>query len=341
MIKIIYIGSFLSKKVGSKDIIEKIKTDLERDSISIRLFSSFSNRFFRFVEILLAIIFSKERIVIFDVFSGKAFIITWIGSSLALVLNKKIVFILHGGALPDFTVRHMRLVTRVMKRAHYIQTPSQYLKEYFTNLGFSINYVPNPIELDRFPYKQPNTNERNLLWVRAFNHIYNPEIAVNILFEIRKKYPDARLTMIGPDKGELNITLSKIEKLNLGEAIQITGPIANENLSHYYQNHSVYINTTSYESFGLSLLEAASSGIPIVSIAVGEIPYMWTDHENILMLENLDPTAYAKLVYELWENKDLALKLSSNARKKAETFAWELIKPQWIEMLKKVSGKEI
>ena len=145
--------------------------------------------------------------------------------------------------------------------------------------------MPNSIDLEKFPFKRDTVKKHSLLWVRAFTNIYNPEIPVRILHELRKLFPDVYLTMVGPDKGTLREVEALINRLDLEDHINITGPIPNEELRKYYQSHSVYLNTTSFESFGVAVLEAASCGMPIVSNSVGEIPLIWEDGKNILLVE--------------------------------------------------------
>ena len=91
----------------------------------------------------------------------------------------------------------------------------------------------------------------------------------------------------------------QILNLNLSNNIKILGPISNKKLSYYYQRHNVFINTTSYESFGTALIEAASCGIPIVSTNVGEIPLNWTNEKDILLVENFSEI---ELKIKMWFN---------------------------------------
>jgi glycosyltransferase involved in cell wall biosynthesis len=72
------------------------------------------------------------------------------------------------------------------------------------------------------------------------------------------------------------------------EKITFTGPINNTELPAYYSSHSVFLNTTSYESFGMAVLEAAACGIPTVSTPVGEIPLLWKAGEEIMLTDVLN-----------------------------------------------------
>jgi glycosyltransferase involved in cell wall biosynthesis len=173
----------------------------------------------------------------------------------------------------------------------------------------------------------------NLLWVRSFSTIYNPDLAIKILNEVRKKYSNCTLTMIGPDNGLLLETKKNAKELNLIEYIDFLGPIKNEELYHYYQNHSVYINTTSYESFGVALIEAASCGIPIVSSNVGEIPFLWNHEIDMLIVNDFNAKNFAVEIFKIIENEEFAMKMTENARAKSEKFNWDNINPQWQKLL--------
>ncbi len=241
---------------------------------------------------------------------------------------------LHGGMLPEFSQGKPTLVLGTLRRAHLIQTPSHYLKSFFeANYGMEIKYVPNPIDLERFEFRttwQINRMAPKLLWVRAFNDIYRPELAVKVLSKLRQKYAGATLTMIGPDKGTLDSTLDIALSLGITDAIYILGPVKNEELSSYYKSHDVLINTTRYESFGISLVEAALCGIAIVSTSVGEIPSLWKHGEEIALVEKPEEELFLKEILSLIENpKETKIRIQ-NARKRAEAFSWDNIAPTWI-----------
>ena len=86
-------------------------------------------------------------------------------------------------------------------RAHQILTPSLFLKKYFEQLNFDIQYLPNFVNLDQFPFKRDNVQPKTILWVRAFTEIYNPEMAIRAIALVKERFKDIKMTMIGPDKG--------------------------------------------------------------------------------------------------------------------------------------------
>lgn len=334
-IKVLFVGTYLSKRRGTRDVAEKIAPLLKPKGIDIKLVSRFENKYFRLMDVCVQVLFTTRPTVHFDVFSGPNFIMTRVASFFARIRGRRILFTLRGGKLAEFYSQNEAAVNSVFSRADLIQTPSLFLKSYFENRGYNVLYRPNPIELSKFPYKEATGASFKILWVRAFADIYNPSLAVEALAEVVKKMPDAELSMVGPDRGLAGHTKELAKRLGVLNKIEFVGPVPNDELKHFYQSHNVYINTTRYESFGTAVVEAASSGIPTVSTNVGEIPYLWKDGENILLVDNFSPQQMAQQIVRVMGDETLRVKLSKSARANVEQFSWQNIEPGWVELLSK------
>jgi glycosyltransferase involved in cell wall biosynthesis len=108
-------------------------------------------------------------------------------------------------------------------------------------------------------------------------------------------------------------------------------------LPEFYQSHDCYINTTSYESFGVSLMEAACCGLPICSNSVGEIPYLWEDRVEYLSNELNNGPQMAQNIIELAHNAELRKNLVHNALQKSTKYEVSAVVKLWEEKLKQVS----
>jgi glycosyltransferase involved in cell wall biosynthesis len=115
--------------------------------------------------------------------------------------------------------------------------------------------------------------------------------------------------------------------------VQIVGSVENKELAKYYQTHSVFLTTTSYESFGVSIVEAACSGIPQVATSVGEIPLMWENETEILLAKLNDQQQFNNNVFRLLNSKELARNISSKAYVKAKNYTWTMVQKKWQELL--------
>ncbi len=329
--KILFIGSHLSQFRGTQGPSERIAR-LLRSDFDIRLVSHFENQLIRLLDIALNVVFCSYDTVHIDVFSNRAFFYANFASWIAKLRQKHIVMTLHGGMLTEKYESEPESLRKVFNRAFILQSPSLFLIDFFQKKEFNVRYMPNFIDLSDFPYNRDKVVSHSLLWVRAFSSEYRPELAILTLSKILPYYPDATLTMIGPDKGLQNDMELLIKNLDLVNHIRLEGKVPNQDLFTYYQTHAVYLNTTMYESFGLAVLEAASCGIPVVSTRVGEIPYLWKEGVEMLMSE-ADAEMMSREVMSVFESVSLAQKLSINARKKADNYDWQFVKQQWLELL--------
>lgn len=338
--QMLFVSSYLSNVRGSLCVSEKLANKLSFEGFQISLVSRKKNKIIRLIDILTSLISTDSSILHIDVYSGQAFIITEVASWIGRLLGKKLIFTLHGGALPDFYPKNTGRIRRAFNRADIITTPSRMLQQFFEEKGYKIRYIPNSVELKHFPYNRSSVRPFSLLWVRAFDPIYNPLLAIQILAKVREFYPETTLTMIGPDKGMMKEAKALIKELNLENFVDITGPVANTELHKYYQTHAVFLNTTSYESFGVAVLEAAVCGIPIVSTRVGEIPLLWENGFEMLMTEGFSSSEFCDKVSNLFSDDSLNKKLSMNAKRKAEMYAWEYIKEDWKNIFDQLTTDE-
>jgi glycosyltransferase involved in cell wall biosynthesis len=333
MTKILFIGNFLTKKFNSLPISEQIAKNLSFEGYECEMCSRQSNQIIRLLDIFTKVMFGSYSIVHIDVFSGKAFYFASLASFLGKIRGKKIILTLHGGKLPEFHSLKKKMVEKTLKRSTVLQSPSMYLKSYFKTHSIHVEYCPNPVDLKNFQYQEPLTGNHKVLWVRAFTEIYNPIVAVDAIKALKFKFPNVTLTMIGPDKGLLNETKNKIQELGLTDQIVIIGSVPNNELQKFYHSHSIFINTTSFESFGVAVAEAAACGIPIVTNPVGEIPYLYENEKDMLFVKEMNGKGFAQSIERLLSDEALFISLSENAFLKAKQFTWENVRNHWLKSL--------
>lgn len=334
--KILISGPIFNTPSGPSGQGGKLYTLLKKAGYNVYKKSAFRNKLLRFADTLSFIIlrpFSYD-IVLLQMFLLRAFVMEDIIIKICRLFDKKSIVVIRGGAFVEFYTQNTNWCKRVLARVDVITTPSIFIANFLHKEGFKARVIPNFIDLNLFPYRWQNPIEKKILWVRAFHDIYKPELAIKAIAELKKKHPEIILTMVGPDQGKLAICKSLIEELDLMDNVTIEGVVPNHQLNDFYASHQVFITTTSYESFGVALIEAAASGIPMVSTDVGEIPYIWKNNENMLIVRDNNVIEFAEAINKLLENPDLRLNLSKNARLVSENYTWEKVKDNWHELLK-------
>ncbi|MCJ7693870.1 MAG: glycosyltransferase family 4 protein [Anaerolineaceae bacterium] len=341
MTNCIYIaGNFLSRKVGVRGAGEDLAEQLRLIGWNTITASSYPNRIIRLIDLLWTTLFQAKRyqVALVEVYSDLAFLWAEIVCIFLRILKKPYILTLHGGKLYQFAKKNQQRVRKLLTSAYTVTTPSRFLFDTFKDIRPDLNFLPNAIELGKYSYVLRETVSPNLIWLRSFHEIYNPVLAIETLIKVASDFPEIKLTMIGPDKkdGSLSEVLKRAQELNLSDKVYITGAIPKKDVSQFINRGDIFINTTNYESFGVSVLEAAACGLPIVTTNVGELSYLWKNDVDALLVAPNDPNAMADAVKRLLIEPGLANKLSQNARKKAELFDWSKILPQWDMVLKKI-----
>ncbi len=337
---ILLIGNFLTEALGTRHVSEDLAEHLTRRGWRVTTASRHLGRWRRAFDMLWTTWRRRRnyRVAHIEVYGGWAF--TWAEAVAWLLrwLGKPYLLTLHGGSLPDFAARWPGRVQRLLKPAALVTTPSGYLRERMAPLADRLCLIPNGIHLENYRYRQRTPIAPRLVWLRAFDHIYNPTLALEVMARLVKEFPAVSLVMIGPDKGDgsLELTRETARRLGLTGRLELPGRVAKTDLPRYLDANDIFLNTTSVDNFPVSVIEAMASGLGIISTRVGGIPHMLADRETALLVAPDDPEAMAAAVRELLDNPRLTARLSSQARRQAAEWDWEAIIDQWEARLQEV-----
>jgi len=337
------VGNFLSAARGTQGICEALTEKLCSRGWSVTTTSNKTGRFLRLCDMLTTTWRerSKYNVANIDVFSGPSFFWAEAVCWTLRRIKKPYTLTLRGGNLPVFAQRWPGRVKRLLCSAAVVTTPSVYIKTSFSDIRDDIVLLPNAVDLSIYPFQHRPQPAPRLTWLRAFHTVYNPILAAKTLSILANEFSDIRLTMFGPDKddGSLKATQEWARNAGIAEAIHIAGSIPKAEVPSALASYDIFLNTTTAESFGVSVVEAAALGMCIVTTNVGELPYIWTDGYDALLVPPDDPQAMATAIRRILTEPGLAARLSRNARAKAEHFDWPIVLPQWEKLLLEAAAR--
>ncbi len=333
--RLLYIGNKLSDRRSNPTAHNALKKGLQKEGFRIYSASHFKNKYLRLGHMVGSFFwyFRSVDLVLIDVYSTQNFWYAVVVSRLAKLFGKKYIPILHGGDLKNRFRSSPEAIMKLFRNAHTVISPSLYLKEEVEQLGFSnVRYLPNPLYINTYRFKTRQHLRPELLWVRAFDAIYNPMLALQTLEILLKDHPEATLKMVGPDKdGSLSKCRKYAEERNL--PVTFTGKLKKQQWKTLAADCDIFLNTTHIDNTPVSVLEAMALGLPVVSTNVGGIPFLIEAGKTGMLVPPNDAEAMAKAVQHLMNNPKAAFTIAANARKTAESFDWEVIKRPWKELL--------
>ncbi|PWR69743.1 glycosyltransferase [Methanospirillum lacunae] len=87
-------------------------------------------------------------------------------------------------------------------------------------------------------------------------------------------------------------------------------------VNKYYQAADLYIHTSKDETFGMSILEAMSCGLPVITTGNGAIPELIEDRITGILIQNNDPLHMANSIQNVLVEKELLAKMGHCARER-------------------------
>lgn len=332
---LLYIGNKLSKHGNTATSIETLGAFLEEEGFKVYYASSKKNKLSRMIHMIYKT-FKRSRnvdYVLIDTYSTQNFWFAFIISQFCRVLGLKYIAKLHGGDLPHRLAKSPFFCDMIFKNAYKITAPSGYLMNAFENkYPKNIMYIPNTIEINNYPLIQKEYDVPKILWVRSFSSIYNPKMAIDVAANLKEKFPDVVLCMIGPDKENLIEDCKKYAQKRK-VSVEFTGKLSKKKWIKRSQEFNVFINTTHFDNTPISVIEAMSLGIPVVSTNVGGIPFLLRDNENALLVNDGDALAMGKAIEKIMIDSQLRAKVIANGRALVEAFDWSIVKQKWIDIL--------
>jgi glycosyltransferase involved in cell wall biosynthesis len=336
------VSNFLSRATGTRAVCEDLAEHLSREKWLVITTSNKTGRLERLCDMVCTIWRNQRNFEVaqVDVFSGLSFLWAEVVCLILRVIRKPYLLTLHGGNLPSFARRWPGRVKRLLRGAVAVTTPSRYLQTALGNWHQDVHYLPNALNIKKYPFRLRAAPTPRLCWLRRFHQIYNPSLAVKMLALLVLDFPELQLDFIGPDSGDgsLEEVLRLATELGVEKNLRIIGGVPKQDIPRQLSNSDLFINTTDYESFGVSVMEAAASGLCIVTTSVGELSYLWRQEHDALLVPPNDPAAMAMAVRRILTEPDLAARLSRHARQKAEQFDWSVIMPRWELLLSEVAN---
>lgn len=118
---------------------------------------------------------------------------------------------------------------------------------------------------------------------------------------------------------------SEAERLGLfaGKDIFIPGSISEDAIANLYNAADVFVFPSVREGWGLVVLEALASGVPVIASGIEPMTEYLRDRENSLLVSPTDFESVASLIIELAEDGELRRRLALEGRATAEGYSWE------------------
>jgi len=175
--------------------------------------------------------------------------------------------------------------------------------------------IPHGIDLTRFPERSALPERPSVLFLA--NVIYRKGIftLLEAFEQVARDVPGARLVIAGQGE-QLEEVREKVAHMNTA-GIEVLGNVDRTRVPEMMRSHSLYCLPSHGEPFGMSVLEAMASGVPVVATDGGGLSHLVTPQGSRLVPPR-DAGALANAIVEVLRSPDLQRAMGRHNRRRVE-----------------------
>jgi glycosyltransferase involved in cell wall biosynthesis len=210
------------------------------------------------------------------------------------------------------------------------QIPLEKIRVIYNGVGeeFFFTPVPESLKSSRARYAIPPGDY--ILYVGGSDPRKNLERLLEAFSILLKKVQPLILVVTGGMGRRGKEIYQKIERLNLGENVVLTGHVSSQDLRLLYSGARLFVYPSLYEGFGIPVIEAMASGVPVITSNTSSLPEVAGD--AAYFIDPYDVQALAGAMENVMGDKNLAVSLQAKGLERAKTFSWEKAARQTLEV---------
>jgi len=259
---------------------------------------------------------------------------------------------MHDNALVDFDARYY---ADSLEKADFVLGCSAHLAhrlaEKYPGIADRISALPNAVDEGLAAWRAGSARHPGrILYVGRISPEKGIHVLVDAFRQVAAARPDAVLELVGPvrippplfvDPMQSNPLLDDVRRFTrkppevyrdhlrslaepFGERVVFRGRVPHARIGEFYDGAEVFAFPSLWdEPFGIPVVEAALSGLPVVATKGGAFPEIVADAETGLLVPPGDPSALAAALLELLEDSGLRQRFGQAGRKLAQDrFTW-------------------
>lgn len=181
-----------------------------------------------------------------------------------------------------------------------------------------IHVIPCGVDVRLF---QPSPERRaatpTIVCVARLVPVKNLGLLLEACADLRARGVDFRCVLVGEGSCRAELEAAR-ERLGLASVLELVGAAEQKQVLGWWHRATVAALTSEREGMPVCLMEAAACGVPAVATAVGGIPELVEDGVTGLLVPANDRPALATALERLIRDPNLAARLGTAARRRAE-----------------------
>lgn len=223
----------------------------------------------------------------------------------------------------------------IAKNASFIQPVSNALKEDLQNLGLKNQFevIGNVVDTDLFSLSDIENQPFTFLHISNLIKLKNPDRIIKTAAKLHSVNPSFELH-IGGD-GDVERLNNLVKELKAESFVKTFGEISLSEVAEKMKSSNCFILFSDYENFPCVLLEAASTGTPIIATNVGGIAEI-VNAENGILIGNSEEELFNAMKKML--EGEFVFSSEKMRQEIIDNFSQQVIAEKFDRVYKKVLG---
>jgi glycosyltransferase involved in cell wall biosynthesis len=247
---------------------------------------------------------------------------------------------LRGGDVPgfrpyDFARQHRilaPLLRRVWRRAAAVVANSAGLRKLGQAFEAKVPVleIPNGVDLEKFQIGDRDWKSPRLLFVGRIVYQKGIDLLLLALAELREMPWSLQIVGDGPSLEEFR---NQAKELGITNRVSFSGWQSRQDLPNTYRNANLFVNPSRHEGMPNTVLEAMSSGLPVLASRISGNEELVTEETGVLFPPE-DSLALQNALRELLPNAELREKMGAAARKRVEAqYSWDKVAEAYLNLM--------
>ena len=221
---------------------------------------------------------------------------------------------------PRKSTAHAIMLRWILRRADVVFSISKALTEACSRYA-QVPIVQNPFGIDASVFR-PGTSERpfptgTLVFgtIKGLGPIYGTDVLLRSFARAVQLLPEVPLGLLICGDGPERSTYQDLSRsLGIADRTVLTGRLVMDQVPAHHRMIDVFANLSRSESFGVSVIEASATAVPVVATRVGGLPEVVIEGVTGLLVPVDDVEATAAAFVRLAHDPDLRAALGSAGR---------------------------
>lgn len=256
---------------------------------------------------------------------------------LAKNFGKKVVFHCHGGNFPEFTSEHFGAVSETINICDCVVALSDWWKQWFENTLHCKKVVVIKNVITEPHIHKVNHKNFSMLFLGLICDNKGIYDLLDVLSEHKSDFLGKAELLIGGN-GEVEKLKSIINEKGLQDIVKFKGWVSGKQKEELLNMSDVFVLPSYIEGVPISILEAESYGLAVISTKVGGIPEIVNDGSNGFLITAGDKNALFHSIIEIMSNKGMLENMKNHSAHIVTEHLPDYVEKQLMDMYNNLLG---